>query len=73
MAFGDAIDQHVTAVAHVLYGDLRGDVINDLAQEGLVAVAFLLEPAPFGDILEGRHPAALRQGLVDDLEPASVR
>ena len=40
---GDPVGQHVTAVARVLHGDLRGDVVDDLAQECVVAVAFLFE------------------------------
>src|SRR5262245_64183328 len=37
MRFGDPIDQYVTALAHVLHRDLRGNVIDDLAQKSLVA------------------------------------
>ena len=58
---------------HVLHGDLRGNVIDDLAQEGVVAVAFLLELAAFGDVLDGGDPAALRQRLADGQESPPVR
>ena len=73
LGFGHAVDQQIAAVVHVLHGDLRGDVIDDLAQEGVVAVALLLEVAPLGDVFHGGDPAAVRQRLADGHEGASVR
>src|SRR5207253_2544788 len=67
-----AIDQQVAAIADGLDRNLRGNVIDDLAQEGMVAVTFLFEGAPLGDILDGRDPAALCERSVDDLERATV-
>ena len=64
MLLGDPVDQQIAAVAGVLHRDLRGDVIDDLAQEGVVAVALLLEIAPLGDILDGGDPSALRRAAV---------
>ena len=72
LGLGHAVDQHVAAVAHILHRDLRRDVIDDLAQEGVVAVAFLFEVAALGDVLDRRDPSALRQRLVDDRD-RSVR
>ncbi len=60
-------------VAYILDGDLRRDVIDDLAQEGIVAIAFLFEVSPFRDIFDRGNPAATRQRLVDDLDCTSVR
>ena len=68
LGLGHPVDQHIAAVAHVLDRDLRRDVIDDLAQERVVAVALLFEDAALGDVLDGRDPAALRQRLVDDLD-----
>src|SRR6202043_3021099 len=73
MSLGHPIDQHVTAVAQVLDGDLRRYVIDDLAQEGVIAVAFFFEIPALGDVLDRRHPSASRQRLVDDLDRSSVR
>ena len=73
LGLGHAVDQQVAAVVHVLHGDLRRDVIDDLAQEGVVAVALLLEAAAFGDVLHRGDPAAIRQRLADRHEGAPVR
>ncbi len=73
LGFRHAVDQQVAAVVHVLHGDLRRDVIDDLAQEGVVAVALLLEIAPLGDVFHGGDPAAVRQRLADRHEGAPVR
>ena len=45
LSLGHPVDQHVAAIAHVLHGDLRRDVVDDLTQECIVAVAFLFEIA----------------------------
>ena len=47
-------------------------MIDDLAQEGVIAVALLLEIAPLGDVFHGGDPAAVRQRLADGQEGASV-
>ena len=70
---GHAVDQQVAAVAHVLHGDLGRDVIDDLAQEGVVAVALLFEPAAVGDVLHRGDPAAVCQRLADRHEGTPVR
>ena len=59
LLLGHAIDQQIAPVADSLDRDLRRNVIDDLAQESVVAVALLLEIAPLGDILDGCDPAAL--------------
>src|SRR5215468_9568267 len=63
---GDAVGEQIAAVARILHGNLRRYVVEDLTQEGVVAVALLLEPLPLGDVLHGRNPSAPRQRLVDD-------
>ena len=73
LLLGDGIDQHVAPVMGVLHRDLRRDVIDDLAQESVVAVAFLLELSLLGDVLDGCDPAARGQRLVDDDVGSSVR
>ena len=47
-------------------------MIDDLAQEGVVAVALLLEIAPLGDVFHGGDPAAVRQRLSHGQERAPV-
>ena len=47
-------------------------MIDDLAQEHVVAVAFLLQIAALGDVFDRGHPSALRERSVDDLESAAV-
>src|SRR5262249_19114227 len=70
----DAVGEQITAIARILHRDLRRYVIEDLTEEGVVAVALLLEPLPLGDVLHGRNPSAPRQRLVDDVEgPAVLR
>ena len=73
LGLGHAVDQKIAAVVHVLHGDLRGDVIDDLAQEGVIPVAFLFEAAAFGDVLHRGDPSAVRQRLADRHEGAPVR
>src|SRR5262249_10886789 len=46
----DAVGEQITAVARILHRDLRRYVVEDLTQEGIVAVALLLEPLPLGDV-----------------------
>ena len=72
LGFGHRIDQHVAAISRILHRDLCRDVVDDLAQERMVAVALLLEIAALGDVFDRGDPAAMRQGLVDDRERASV-
>src|SRR5205814_547618 len=73
LSLGDPIDQHVSAIAHVLYGDLGRNVIDNLPQEAVVAITLLLDMPPLGDVFDRRHPPAMRQGLVDDVKRTSVR
>src|SRR5437763_1836715 len=73
LSLGDPIDQHVSAIAHVLYGDLGRNVIDNLPQEAVVAITLLLDMPPLGDVFDRRHPSAMRQGLVDDVKRTSVR
>ena len=47
-------------------------MVDNLAQERVVAVALLLEISPLRDIFDGRHPSALHQRLVNDLKRAPV-
>ncbi len=72
LSLGDAVDQQVAAIVYVLHRDLRRNMIDDLAQEGLVAVAFLFEFAAFGDVFHGGDPTAMRQRLADRQVGASV-
>ncbi|MEH2619087.1 hypothetical protein V1285_004033 [Bradyrhizobium sp. AZCC 1620] len=72
LGFRHAVDQQIAAVVHVLHGNLGGDVIDDLAQEGVIAVALLLEIASLGDIFHGGNPAAIRQRLSHRQECAAV-
>ena len=73
LSLGDPIDQHVSAIAHVLHGDLGRNVIDNLPQEAVVAITLLLDMPPLGDVFDRRHPPAMRQGLVDDVKRTSVR
>jgi hypothetical protein len=68
-----AVDQEIAAILRVLDRDLRRDVVDDLAQKGKIAVAFLLEVAPLGDVLDGGDPSALGQRPADRDEPTAVR
>src|SRR3954453_4068078 len=73
LRLGHAVGEHVPAIADVLCGNLGRNVIDDLTEEGVVAVALPLEIPALRYVLDRRHPPALRQGLVDDLKRASVR
>ena len=70
---GNAVDQEIAAIIHALDRDLRRDVLDDLAQEGVVAIAFLLELAMFGNILDRRDPAIVGQRLACGPECPPVR
>ena len=73
LGFRHAIDQQVATLTHVLHGNLRRDVIDDLAQESVIPVALLFEVAAFGDVLHRGDPAAVRQRPADGQEGATVR
>src|SRR3954447_9918115 len=73
LLFGGPVDQQILLRLSILHGDLRRDVVDDLAQEHVVAVAFLLQIAAFGDVFDRGHPSALREWGVDDLESAAAR
>ncbi len=73
MGLSHAVGKQIAAIMHVLHGDLRGDVIDDLAQEGIVAVALLLELAALRDVFDRGDPAAMRQRLADGQKGMSVR
>src|SRR3954467_225694 len=73
LSFGHPVGENIAAIARVLDGNLRRDVIDDLTQESVVAFAFLLECPTLRYIFYGRDPSALCQGLVDDLKRAAVR
>src|SRR4051794_30487931 len=73
LSFGYAVCENIASIAHVLDGNLRRDVIDDLTQESVVAVAFLFECPALRYIFYGRDPSALCQWLVDDLKRAAVR
>src|SRR5207245_895048 len=66
------VDQQISPRLSILHRDLRRDVIDDLAQEHVVAVAFLLQIATLGDVFDRGYPSALRERSVDDLESAAV-
>ena len=66
LGLGHPIGQDVTAIAQVLDGDLRRDVIDDLAQERIIAVALLLQVLALRGVFDRGDPSALRQRLVDD-------
>ncbi len=63
LGLGDAVDQQIAAIMGVLHGDLRGNMIDDLAQEGVVAVPFFLETAPFGDVFQRGDQPPCGNGL----------
>ena len=44
-------------VLSVLHRDLRRDVVDDLAEEGVVAVAFLFRIEPLGDLFDRGDPS----------------
>ena len=56
LRFGHAIGPDVTAIAQVLHGDLCRDVIDDLAQERIIAVAFLFEVSALRDVFDRGQP-----------------
>ena len=72
LSLGHTVDKEVAAVADVLDRNLRGDVIDDLAQERLVPVAFLFELAAIGNVFHRRDPAAMCQWLADRQEGTPV-
>ena len=72
LSLGYPVGQHIAAIAHVLHGNLRRDVVDDLAQECGVAVALLFDMPTLRDVFDRGDPSALRQRLVDDLKRASV-
>jgi hypothetical protein len=69
---GDAVDQEITAIARILDRNLCRDVVDDLQQEGMIAVAFLFKVSTLGNVLHGRDPPALRQRSIDDMHGAPV-
>ena len=74
LRLGHAVDQEIAAIMRILHGDLRGDVVDDLAQEGVIAVAFLFEVPPFGDVFDAWRPIRrAASGLLDGLNPTPVR
>ena len=72
LSLGHAVDQQIAAIMHTLHRDLRRNMIDDLAQEGLVAVAFLFELAAFGDVFHRGDPAAMGQRPADRQEGTPV-
>jgi len=73
LRLGHAIDKNITAIKHILHGDLRGNVIDDLVQERIIAIAFLFEVAAFRDVFHRGDPAAMRQRLAGRQIGAPVR
>lgn len=71
MSLGDPVDQEVTAIARIFDGNLRRNVIDDLMQECIIAVAFLFEFLALRNIFNGGNPSALSQRLVDDQNRAT--
>ncbi len=73
LSLGHPVGQYVVAVAHVLHGNLRRNVVDDLTQESGVAVAFVFEVPLLRNIFDRRDPSALCHGVVDDLKRPSIR
>jgi hypothetical protein len=48
-------------------------VIDDLAQECVVPIALLFQPAALGDVLDGGDPPAVLERCADRRKPAAVR
>lgn len=68
LLLGGPVDQQILPRSGVLHRDLRGDVIDDLAQEGVVAVALLFQVAALGNVFDRGDPSTLRERGVDDLK-----
>ncbi|MET4765026.1 hypothetical protein ABH970_005398 [Bradyrhizobium ottawaense] len=72
LLLGHLVGQEVAPRSGILHGDPRGDMVDDLAQEGVVAIALLFQVAAIGDVFDRGDPAALGERSVDDLEGAAI-